>query len=292
MVGTGYGRYKVTFGNTQVTEISCHGRGAVQMFPGTRTVVDMGGQDTKAIRVAPTGEVRGLLHERQVRRRHRPLPRRRGERPRHPPRPARAHGAARRAGGEDQHHLHRLRGVRGALVAGPRQEDRGHPARRAPVHRRALGGAGAARRHRGPGHLHRRRRPERGDDRDAEPRRSASRSTSATTPSTWAPWGPRCSPSTTSWRPARRPRGTRHDHLHRGHRRRLDVHQGGRARRRAPHRGPRDAAHRLPALRDRRADPRRGGARRRGSRPATCATWSPPASAGTRSGSATCASPT
>jgi len=47
----------VTFGNTQVTEISCHGRGAVQMFPGTRTVVDMGGQDTKAIRVAPTGEV-------------------------------------------------------------------------------------------------------------------------------------------------------------------------------------------------------------------------------------------
>ena len=57
VVGTGYGRYKVTFGNTQVTEISCHGRGAVQMFPNTRTVVDMGGQDTKAIRVAPTGEM-------------------------------------------------------------------------------------------------------------------------------------------------------------------------------------------------------------------------------------------
>ena len=57
VVGTGYGRYKVTFGNTQVTEISCHGRGAVHMFPGTRTVVDMGGQDTKAIRVAETGEI-------------------------------------------------------------------------------------------------------------------------------------------------------------------------------------------------------------------------------------------
>ena len=57
VVGTGYGRYKVTFGNTQVTEISCHGRGAVHMFPKTRTVVDMGGQDTKAIRVAPTGEI-------------------------------------------------------------------------------------------------------------------------------------------------------------------------------------------------------------------------------------------
>ncbi|HUH13421.1 MAG TPA: acyl-CoA dehydratase activase [Longimicrobiales bacterium] len=57
VVGTGYGRYKVTFGNTQVTEISCHGRGAVHMFPATRTVVDMGGQDTKAIRVSPTGEI-------------------------------------------------------------------------------------------------------------------------------------------------------------------------------------------------------------------------------------------
>jgi predicted CoA-substrate-specific enzyme activase len=57
IVGTGYGRYKVTFGNTQVTEISCHGRGAVHMFPGSRTVVDMGGQDTKAIRVSPTGEI-------------------------------------------------------------------------------------------------------------------------------------------------------------------------------------------------------------------------------------------
>ena len=57
VVGTGYGRYKVTFGNTQVTEISCHARGAVHMFPATRTVLDMGGQDTKAIRVSPTGEI-------------------------------------------------------------------------------------------------------------------------------------------------------------------------------------------------------------------------------------------
>jgi predicted CoA-substrate-specific enzyme activase len=57
VVGTGYGRYKVTFGDAQVTEISCHARGAVHAFPGTRTVLDMGGQDTKAIRVHPTGEV-------------------------------------------------------------------------------------------------------------------------------------------------------------------------------------------------------------------------------------------
>ena len=57
IIGTGYGRYKVTFGNTQVTEISCHARGSTQMFPGTRTVLDMGGQDTKAIRVGSNGEI-------------------------------------------------------------------------------------------------------------------------------------------------------------------------------------------------------------------------------------------
>lgn len=57
VIGTGYGRYRVTFGNAQVTEISCHGRGAIQMFPRTRTVLDIGGQDTKAIRISPTGEI-------------------------------------------------------------------------------------------------------------------------------------------------------------------------------------------------------------------------------------------
>ncbi|KAF0246727.1 MAG: 3-methylbenzoyl-CoA reductase alfa [Planctomycetota bacterium] len=57
VVGTGYGRYKVTFGDSQVTEISCHARGAHFMFPGTRTVIDIGGQDTKAIRVGANGEV-------------------------------------------------------------------------------------------------------------------------------------------------------------------------------------------------------------------------------------------
>ncbi|MDP6962889.1 MAG: acyl-CoA dehydratase activase [Planctomycetota bacterium] len=57
VIGTGYGRYRVTFGNEQVTEISCHGRGASHMFPDTRTVIDMGGQDTKAIRVSASGEI-------------------------------------------------------------------------------------------------------------------------------------------------------------------------------------------------------------------------------------------
>ena len=57
VIGTGYGRYKVEFGDDQVTEIACHARGASHMFPATRTVLDMGGQDTKAIRVQGDGEV-------------------------------------------------------------------------------------------------------------------------------------------------------------------------------------------------------------------------------------------
>ncbi len=57
VVGTGYGRYKVTFGDAQITEITCHARGAHSLFPATRTVVDMGGQDTKAIKVGADGSV-------------------------------------------------------------------------------------------------------------------------------------------------------------------------------------------------------------------------------------------
>ena len=57
VVGTGYGRYKISFGNAQMTEISCHARGAHFLCPGTRTVIDMGGQDAKAISVGANGEV-------------------------------------------------------------------------------------------------------------------------------------------------------------------------------------------------------------------------------------------
>jgi predicted CoA-substrate-specific enzyme activase len=57
VVGTGYGRYKITFGNAQMTEITCHARGAAFLCPGTRTVIDMGGQDSKAISIGANGEV-------------------------------------------------------------------------------------------------------------------------------------------------------------------------------------------------------------------------------------------
>jgi len=61
VVGTGYGRYKVTFGNAQITEISCHARGANLLFPNTHTVIDMGGQDAKGIRVDEDGAVKDFV---------------------------------------------------------------------------------------------------------------------------------------------------------------------------------------------------------------------------------------
>jgi predicted CoA-substrate-specific enzyme activase len=61
VVGTGYGRYKVTFGDAQITEISCHARGANFLFPKTRTVIDMGGQDAKGIHIGPDGDVKDFV---------------------------------------------------------------------------------------------------------------------------------------------------------------------------------------------------------------------------------------
>ena len=51
IVGTGYGRISLPFADQVVTEITCHARGASFLFPGTETVIDIGGQDTKIISV-------------------------------------------------------------------------------------------------------------------------------------------------------------------------------------------------------------------------------------------------
>ena len=57
-VGTGYGRQRLPFPKEQIrSEILCHGLGAHAMFPATRTVLDIGGQDTKAIQVDAQGIV-------------------------------------------------------------------------------------------------------------------------------------------------------------------------------------------------------------------------------------------
>jgi benzoyl-CoA reductase subunit A len=58
VVGTGYGRVRLPFAKEFIrSEILCHGLGAHLMYPGTRTVLDIGGQDTKAIQVDPAGIV-------------------------------------------------------------------------------------------------------------------------------------------------------------------------------------------------------------------------------------------
>ncbi len=61
-VGTGYGRVNVPFANRALTEIACHARGANFMYgPTIRTVLDMGGQDCKAIRCDNRGKVTAFL---------------------------------------------------------------------------------------------------------------------------------------------------------------------------------------------------------------------------------------
>jgi predicted CoA-substrate-specific enzyme activase len=56
-VGTGYGRNAIPFARAAESEITCHGRAAQWLNPGVRVVIDIGGQDAKAIRVDRTGKV-------------------------------------------------------------------------------------------------------------------------------------------------------------------------------------------------------------------------------------------
>lgn len=57
IVSTGYGRVSIDFANENVTEISCHGKGAHYFNPKIRTILDIGGQDSKAIRLNDNGDV-------------------------------------------------------------------------------------------------------------------------------------------------------------------------------------------------------------------------------------------
>lgn len=61
-VGTGYGRVSLEFVDEAITEITCHGKGANYFYgPSVRTVLDMGGQDLKAIRIDEKGKVKNFL---------------------------------------------------------------------------------------------------------------------------------------------------------------------------------------------------------------------------------------
>ena len=57
IVSTGYGRVSIPFADETITEISCHGRGAHYFNPSIRTILDIGGQDSKGIRLSEQGEV-------------------------------------------------------------------------------------------------------------------------------------------------------------------------------------------------------------------------------------------
>ncbi len=57
IIVTGYGRELADFADQQVTEIACHGRGAFFLNKSVRTVLDIGGQDSKAISLAEQGSV-------------------------------------------------------------------------------------------------------------------------------------------------------------------------------------------------------------------------------------------
>lgn len=57
VIATGYGRLAVDFASEQVTEITCHARGAHSLHPEAHTVIDLGGQDSKAISVDDRGRV-------------------------------------------------------------------------------------------------------------------------------------------------------------------------------------------------------------------------------------------
>ena len=61
IVSTGYGRINVPFADKQVTEISCHAKGVSSLFPQARTIVDIGGQDSKAITIDQNGRVTNFI---------------------------------------------------------------------------------------------------------------------------------------------------------------------------------------------------------------------------------------
>lgn len=57
IIGTGYGRVKIPFANKEVSELTCHGKGAHSCIPKVRTIIDVGGQDCKVIKVNKDGKI-------------------------------------------------------------------------------------------------------------------------------------------------------------------------------------------------------------------------------------------
>jgi len=57
VVATGYGRIRASYADDVITEITCHAKGAHHFFPSATAVIDIGGQDSKAIRLDSSGNV-------------------------------------------------------------------------------------------------------------------------------------------------------------------------------------------------------------------------------------------
>lgn len=57
-VATGYGRMTCTEAQLQLSELTCHARGVYHLQPQVRTIIDIGGQDTKVIHIGPRGSIR------------------------------------------------------------------------------------------------------------------------------------------------------------------------------------------------------------------------------------------
>ncbi|MDT8274273.1 MAG: acyl-CoA dehydratase activase [Desulfomonilia bacterium] len=57
VITTGYGRACIPFANDEISEITCHSRGALWLMPGIRMIIDIGGQDCKAIKLDQNGRI-------------------------------------------------------------------------------------------------------------------------------------------------------------------------------------------------------------------------------------------
>ncbi len=61
IVATGYGRMKYEGADKQISELSCHAKGVVFLYPEVRTIIDIGGQDAKALRIDKKGRLENFV---------------------------------------------------------------------------------------------------------------------------------------------------------------------------------------------------------------------------------------
>jgi predicted CoA-substrate-specific enzyme activase len=60
-IGTGYGRKSIDFTDKSITEISCHAGGVFFLYPSCRTIIDVGGQDSKVINIKEDGSIENFI---------------------------------------------------------------------------------------------------------------------------------------------------------------------------------------------------------------------------------------